>query len=183
MFTSFKEEKQEREASMMQILHCFQFWNNLRLQISTAFCMIPLDMQFGGHWVPFSTSFFRFNVHRSVHHFNILLHIIATRYTIHRIYFYLTLFYMFRVLSPPILRSTKQLHLQHLVNITPYYCLLLSWKSWNWFGCVVGGVRHPQHTQISLVGGKVSSPKWTLPPVQPSSPKWTLPPVQPSSWR
>jgi len=38
---------------------------------------------------------------------------------------------MFRALSPPILRSTKQLHLQHLVNITPYCYLLLSWKSWN----------------------------------------------------
>jgi len=33
---------------------------------------------------------------------------------------------MFRVLSTPILRSTKQLHLQHLVNITPYCYLLLS---------------------------------------------------------
>ena len=28
------------------------------------------------------------------------------------------------------------------------YCSLpLSWKSWNWFECAVGGVRHPQHTQ------------------------------------
>jgi hypothetical protein len=28
------------------------------------------------------------------------------------------------------------------------YCYLpLSWKSWNWFECAVGGVRHPQHTQ------------------------------------
>jgi hypothetical protein len=23
----------------------------------------------------------------------------------------------------------------------------LSWKSWNWLECAVGGVRHPQHTQ------------------------------------
>ena len=30
-------------------------------------------------------------------------------------------------------RSTKQLHLQHLVTVTPYCCLLLSWKSWNRF--------------------------------------------------
>jgi len=30
------------------------------------------------------------------------------------------------------------------------YCYLpLSWKSWNWFECVVVDVRHPQHTQIS----------------------------------
>ena len=56
--------------------------------------------------------------------------------------------YMFRASLSPIFRSTKQLHLQHLVTITPYCCLLLSWKSWNWFECVVGDVRHPQHTQI-----------------------------------
>jgi hypothetical protein len=36
------------------------------------------------------------------------------------------------------------------------YCYLpLSWKSWNWFECAVGGVRHPQHTQISA-GDKLS---------------------------
>jgi len=40
---------------------------------------------------------------------NILLYIIPTRYTIHRVYFYLTLFYMFRALPSPIVRSTKQL--------------------------------------------------------------------------
>ena len=28
--------------------------------------------------------------------------------------------------------------------------LLLSWKSWNRFECVVGGVRHPQHNQTSV---------------------------------
>jgi len=32
------------------------------------------------------------------------------------------------------------------------YCYLwLSWKSWNWFECAVGGVRHPQHTQTSTL--------------------------------
>jgi hypothetical protein len=50
-----------------------------------------------------------FNVHESVHHINILLRIIPTRYTIHRVYFYLTLLYMFRALLSPIVRSTKQL--------------------------------------------------------------------------
>ena len=40
-----------------------------------------------------------------------------------------------------------QLYVQHLVTITPYCCLPLSWKSWNWFECVVSGLRHPQHTQ------------------------------------
>jgi len=37
----------------------------------------------------------------------ILLHIIPTGYTIHRIYFYLTLLYMFRALLSPIIRSKK----------------------------------------------------------------------------
>jgi len=38
-----------------------------------------------------------------------LLHIIPTRCTCHRVYFYLTLLYMFRALLLPIVRSTKQL--------------------------------------------------------------------------
>jgi hypothetical protein len=44
-------------------------------------------------------------------------------------------------------QERKQLYLQHLVTVTPYCCLLLSWKSWNRFECAVGGARHPQHTQ------------------------------------
>jgi hypothetical protein len=39
---------------------------------------------------------------------DILLHIIPTRYTIYRVYFYLTLLYVFRALLSPIIRSTKQ---------------------------------------------------------------------------
>jgi len=31
------------------------------------------------------------------------------------------------------------------------YCYLpLSWKSWYWFECAVGGVRHPQHTSDKI---------------------------------
>jgi len=54
-------------------------------------------------------AFEAFNVHGSVHHIDILLRILPTRYTIHRVYFYLTLLYMFRALLSPIVRSTKQL--------------------------------------------------------------------------
>jgi len=57
------------------------------------------------------------------------------------------LLYMFRVVPSPIIRSAKQLHLQHLVFSHRYCYLPLSWKSWNRFECVVSGVRHPQHTQ------------------------------------
>ena len=55
------------------------------------------------------THFSSFNVHGSVHHINILFHIIPTRYTIHRVHFYLTFVYMFWALLSPIVRSTKQL--------------------------------------------------------------------------
>jgi len=72
------------------------------------------------------------------------------------------LLYIFRVLPPPILRSTKQMHPQHLVTITPYCYLLLSWKSWNWFGCVVGGVRHLQHNQISSKFSKIAADNSTV---------------------
>jgi len=44
-----------------------------------------------------------------VHHIHILLLIITSKYRIHRVYFYLTLLYMFRALPSPIVRSTKQL--------------------------------------------------------------------------
>jgi len=50
-----------------------------------------------------------YNVHESVHHINILLLIIPSKYTIHRVYFYLTLLYMFRALPSLIVRSTKLL--------------------------------------------------------------------------
>jgi hypothetical protein len=41
-------------------------------------------------------------------------------------------------------QERKKLYLQHLVFVTH---LPLSWKSWNWFECAVGGVHHSQHTQ------------------------------------
>jgi hypothetical protein len=44
-------------------------------------------------------------------------------------------------------QERKQLYLQHLVFVTPYCYLPLSWKSWNRFKCAVDCVRHPQHTQ------------------------------------
>jgi hypothetical protein len=45
-------------------------------------------------------------------------------------------------------QERKQLYLQHMLS--HLYCYLpLSWKSWNWFECAVGGLRHPQHTQTA----------------------------------
>jgi hypothetical protein len=49
--------------------------------------------------------------------------------------------------APNILGGTSTHHqeriqpyLQHLVFVTPLLLLPLSWKSWNWFECTVGGV-------------------------------------------
>jgi hypothetical protein len=42
-------------------------------------------------------------------------------------------------------QESIQLYLQHLVFVTPL--LLSDAISWNWFECVVDGVRYPQHTQ------------------------------------
>jgi hypothetical protein len=44
-----------------------------------------------------------------------------------------------------------QLHLQHLVLVTPL--LLSAAISWNRFECAVVGVRHPQHTHIGILLG------------------------------
>jgi len=60
------------------------------------------------------------------------------RYTVNFIW---KLLYMFRVVPSPNIRKAKQLYVQHLVFVTPHCYLPLSWNSWNWFECVVGGVR------------------------------------------
>jgi hypothetical protein len=49
------------------------------------------------------------------------------------------------------LQEHKQLYLQHQVTVTPYCCLLLSWKRWNRFECVVGGVRHRRYSCFALL--------------------------------
>jgi hypothetical protein len=57
------------------------------------------------------------------------------------------LLYMFRVVLPPVIRSAFN-RIYSIWYLSHRYCYLpLSWKSWNWFECAVGGVRHPQHTQ------------------------------------
>jgi hypothetical protein len=54
---------------------------------------------------------------------------------------------MFRVVLPPIIRSSYNC-MYSICYLSHRYCYLpLSWKSWNWFECAVVGVRHPQHTQ------------------------------------
>ena len=71
------------------------------------------------------------------------------------------LFYMFKVVSPPIIRSTHNC-IYSTWHLSNRYCYLpLLWKSWNWFECGVrivlicfgvvaaASMELPQHTQTS----------------------------------
>ena len=58
------------------------------------------------------------------------------RYTV---YFIWKLLYMFRVVPPPIIRSEDNC-IYSIWYLSDRYCYLpLSWKSWTWFECAVGG--------------------------------------------
>jgi len=60
------------------------------------------------------------------------------RYTV---YFIWKLLFMFRVVPPPIIRSTDNC-IYNIWYLSHRYCYLpLSWKGWNRFECAVGGVR------------------------------------------
>jgi len=62
--------------------------------------------------------------------------------TLHRFIYVWKLLYMFRVVPPPITRSAYDC-MYSIWHLSHRYCYLpLSWKSWNWFECAVGGVGH-----------------------------------------
>jgi len=64
------------------------------------------------------------------------------------VYFIWKVLYMFQVVLPPIIRSAYNC-IYSIWYFSYRYCYLpLSWKSWNWFECAVGGV---YATQISSV--------------------------------
>ena len=96
----------------------------------------------------------------TVKHFNTIAFTIATivqckfqyisnkmqRYTVYYIW---KLFYMFRVVPPPIIRSACNC-IYSIWYLSHRYCyLLLSWKSWNWFECAVGGIRNNDLLKIN----------------------------------
>jgi hypothetical protein len=84
-----------------------------------------------------------FNVHGSMHHNNIVIYIQQDA-TFHSLFFW-KLPYMCQVVPPPIIRSANNC-VYGIWYLSYRYCyLLLLWKSWNWFECAVGGVRHLQH--------------------------------------
>jgi len=60
------------------------------------------------------------------------------RYTV---YFIRKLLYLFRVVPSPIIRIANNC-IYSIWYLSHRYCYLqLSWKSWNWFECAVGGVQ------------------------------------------
>ena len=63
-------------------------------------------------------------------------------------YFIWKLLYIFRVVPSPTIRSTNNC-IYGIWYLSHRYCyLLLSLKSWNWFECAAGDVRHPQDTNV-----------------------------------
>ena len=82
-----------------------------------------------------------FNFHGSVHCNNILKYI-SNNMQSYTVYFIWKLLYMFRVVPSPIIRNANNC-IYSIWYLSHSYCYLpLSWKSWNWFECAVGGVRH-----------------------------------------
>jgi len=67
------------------------------------------------------------------------------------VYFIWKLLYMFRVVPAPIIRSANNC-IYSIWDLSHRYCYLpLSWKSWNWFECAVGGVPTlPRKRQIAV---------------------------------
>jgi hypothetical protein len=59
---------------------------------------------------------------------------------------------MFRVVLPPIIKSAYNC-VYSIWYLSHRYCYLpLSWKSWNWFECAVGGVSpYGQHLFVNIL--------------------------------
>jgi len=73
------------------------------------------------------------------------------------LYFIWKLFYVFRAVPSPIIRSVRNC-IYSIWYLSHRYCYLpLSCKSWNRFECAVGGLLHPQHTQTSSNSSTVTA--------------------------
>jgi len=105
---------------------------------------------------------------RSVNLFSLILLVLVTFIKYFNIYptrckvtqfiFIWKLLYIFRVVvPPPILRSANNCIYSIWYLSHRNCCLPLSWKSWNWFECAVGGVRHSQHTQTSFNSSTIAA--------------------------
>jgi hypothetical protein len=79
--------------------------------------------------------------------FNSNIRVYPTRCNFTQFIYIWKLLYMFRVVLSLIIRSAYNC-IYSIWYLSRRYCYLpLSWKRWNRFECVVGGVRHPQRTQ------------------------------------
>jgi hypothetical protein len=98
--------------------------------------------------------------------YNFVFWYISNKMRRYTVYFIWKLFYMFRVVLPPIIRSGNNC-IYSIGYLSHRYCYLpLSWKSWNWSECAVGGVRHPQHTQTGSKSSTIvvdSNKVWQIP--------------------
>jgi hypothetical protein len=80
-----------------------------------------------------------FNIHGSVHHNNILIYIQQDA-TLHSLFYLETALHVSGGTSPIIMSTNNCIY--SIWYLSHCYCYLpLSWKSWNWFWCAVGGVR------------------------------------------
>ena len=73
------------------------------------------------------------------------------------VYFIWKLLYMFWVVPSPVIRSENNCIYSIWYSSHRYCYLPLSWKSWNWFECAVGGVRHPQHTKTGSSSSTIAA--------------------------
>ena len=69
--------------------------------------------------------------------------------------------YRFRVVLPPIIRSAYNCIYSIWYLSHRYFYLPLSWKSWNWFECAVGGVSVPVLPRYQQIAVTV----WQIPDV------------------
>ena len=81
---------------------------------------------------------FKFNVQGFVHRKYIPLINFQKDAKLHSLFISGKLLYMFRVVSPPIIRSTHNCIYSICYLLNRYCYLPLLWMSWNWFECHVG---------------------------------------------
>jgi hypothetical protein len=91
---------------------------------------------------------YKCNIYGSVHRKYILLHILQDA-TLHSLFISGNCSTCFGWYIHPSTEAQNNCFYS-IWYLSHRYCYLpLLWKSWNWFGWAVGGVRHPQPTQTS----------------------------------
>jgi len=82
---------------------------------------------------------------------------VSKKMQLYTVYFIWKLLYMFRVVYPPIIKSAN-ICIYSIWYLSHRYCYLpLSWKSWKWFECAVGGVGRYSIIQTCTLNGHLYS--------------------------